>query len=155
MKDKEVKLDRSCQVLYSKVCKRQIQEKLAKIPIINANRPLVKKLLHTSFSLAKKRCDQWGDFEMQVAPYEKGKPVYYEFTSCPTAEFAKQHDLLEVMPALCNPDYTAMELLHARLIRKTTCSNGERCDYTICGDQDAYIREHPEYQDAQGYRRNR
>ncbi len=58
MKDKEVKLDRSCHVLYSKVCKRQIQEKLAKIPIINANRPLVKKLLHTSFSLAKKRCDQ-------------------------------------------------------------------------------------------------
>ena len=46
---------------------------------------------------------------MNVAPYEKGKPIYYEFTECPVAEFAKKYGLLEVMPALCNPDYTAME----------------------------------------------
>ena len=64
-------------------------------------------------------------------------------------------DLLEVMPALCNPNYTAMEMLHAKLIRKTTCANGDRCDYTICGDQDEYCRQHPEYVDEQGYRRNR
>lgn len=53
--------------------------------------------------------------EMNVAPYQKDKPIYYEFTKCPIAEFAQKHDLLEVMPALCNPDYTAMELIHARL----------------------------------------
>ena len=57
---------------------------------------------------------------MHLAPYEEGKPLYYEFTTCPTAEFAKKHDLLEVMPALCNPNFTAMELLHARLVRITT-----------------------------------
>ncbi|WP_418841421.1 hypothetical protein [Ruminococcus sp.] len=28
------------------------------------------------------------------------------------------------LPAMCNPDYTAMELIHARLVRKTTCANG-------------------------------
>ena len=72
---------------------------------------------------------------MNVAPYQKDKPIYYEFTKCPIAEFAQKHDLLEVMPALCNPDYTAMELIHARLIRHTTCSNGCKCDYTICGDR--------------------
>lgn len=55
-----------------------------------------------------------GDFKMNVAPFDKGKPIYYEFTECPTAEFAKKHGLLEVMPALCNPDFTAMELIHAR-----------------------------------------
>ena len=32
------------------------------------------------------------------------------------------------MPALCNPDLAGMELIHARLIRKTTCSNGCKCD---------------------------
>ena len=104
---------------------------------------------------AKKQCDKWGDFEMHVAPFDKDQPIYYEFTACPTAEFAKKHDLLEVMPALCNPDFAGMELIHARLIRKTTCSNGCKCDYTICGDKDPYCRVHPEYRDEQGYRRNR
>lgn len=40
---------------------------------------------------------------MYVAPYDKDQPIYYEFTTCPAAEFAKEHGLLEVMPALCNP----------------------------------------------------
>ena len=49
---------------------------------------------------------------------------------------------------------TAMELLRARLVRRTTCSNGCRCDYTICGDRDAWCQEYPEYRDEAGYRRN-
>ena len=78
------------------------------------------------------------------------------YPECPTAEFAKKHGLLEVMPALCNPDFTAMELIHARLVRTTTCANGCKCDYTICGDRDEdFLREHPEYKDEAGYRRNR
>ena len=57
----------------------------------------------------------------------------------------------EVMPAMCNPDYTAMELIHARLIRKTTCANGCVCDYTICGDKDEeYLKQHEEYIDDEG-----
>ena len=52
---------------------------------------------------------------MHVAPYDPGGPIYYEFTACPTAEFARQFGLLEVMPALCSPDYAATELLRARL----------------------------------------
>ena len=126
--------------------------KLSKLKFIDINKPLCKKLLHRAFLNAKKQCDKWGDFEMHVAPFDKDQPIYYEFTACPTAEFAKKHDLLEVMPALCNPDFAGMELIHARLIRKTTCSNGCKCDYTICGDKDPYCREHPEYRDEQGYR---
>ena len=83
------------------------------------------------------------------------KPIYYEFTSCPTAEFAIRHGLTDIMPALCNVDYASMELLHAKLIRATTCVNGCRCDYTICGDQDPYVKEHPEYRDEAGFRRNK
>ena len=59
------------------------------------------------------------------------------------------------MPALCNVDFASMELLNARLVRKTTCSNGCKCDYTICGGKDPYLNGHPEYRDAAGYRRNR
>lgn len=103
---------------------------------------------------SEKKCNAWHDYEMSVAPYEKDKPIYYEFTACPIAEFVKQHDLLEVMPAICNPDYAAMELLHAWLMRTTTCADGCKCDYTICGDRDEYLKEHPEYVDEAGFRRN-
>ncbi len=128
--------------------------KLQKLKFIDCNKPFFKKLLYRAFCNAKKQCDKWGDYKMSVAPYQKGKPIYYEFTACPSAEFAKKHDLLEVMPALCNPDYTAMELIGARLVRTTTCANGCRCDYTICGSRDPYLKDHPEYRDEAGYRRN-
>ena len=83
------------------------------------------------------------------------KPIYYEFTSCPAAEFAIRHGLTDIMPALCNVDYASMELLHAKLVRTTTCVDGCRCDYTICGDKDPYVKEHPEYRDEAGFRRNK
>lgn len=126
-----------------------------KLKFADCNKPFFKKLMYRAFQNAKKQCDKWGDFKMNVAPFDKDKPIYYEFTECPTAEFAKKHGLLEVMPALCNPDFEAMELIHARLVRKTTCSNGCKCDYTVCGDRDAYLKEHPEYRDENGYRRNK
>ena len=125
-----------------------------KLSFVDCNKPFFKKLMYRAFLNAKKQCDKWGDYEMYVAPLEMDKPIYYEFTRCPVAEFAKQHDLLEVMPAMCNPDFGSMELIRARLVRKTTCSNGCKCDYTICGDRDEYLNSHPEYRDDDGYRRN-
>lgn len=121
---------------------------------VDCNKPFFKKLMYYSFQNAKKQCDKWGDYQMNVASYDKDQPIYYEFTKCPIAEFAKKHGLLEVMPAMCNPDFKAMELIHAKLIRRTTCANGDRCDYTICGDRAVYVKEHPEYVDEAGYRRN-
>ena len=108
-----------------------------------------------AFVRAKSGCDKWHDYEMSVAPYETDKPIYYEFTACPAAEFAIKHGLTDIMPALCNVDFASMELLHARLIRTNTCVNGCRCDYTICGDQNPYVKEHPEYRDEAGFRRNK
>ena len=126
-----------------------------KLRFVDINKPFWKRLMYRAFTTAKKRCDAWHDYEMTVAPYENGKPIYYEFTACPAAEFAKQFGFTDIMPALCNVDYASMELLHAKLIRATTCVNGCRCDYTICGDQDPYGKEHPEYRDEAGFRRNK
>ena len=105
MKDSELQFDRSCHVLYSKQCKKEILAKIA---------------------------------------------LHY-----PEAEFAIKHGLDDIIPALCNVDYASMELIHAKLVRTTTCANGCKCDYTICGDKDPYAKEHPEYRDEQGYRRNK
>ena len=189
MNDNELQFDRECHVLYSPLCKQEIQAKIALhyppeeqekvwtrvqrqyVDFLSDWRTdlggaknfhngaggtydCIALMAYRAFCNAKKQCDKWGDYKMSVAPYQKGKPIYYEFTACPSAEFAKKHDLLEVMPALCNPDYTAMELIGARLVRTTTCANGCRCDYTICGSRDPYLKDHPEYRDEAGYRRN-
>lgn len=45
--------------------------------------------MYRAFMNAKRQCDKWGDFKMNIAPYDSEKPIYYEFTECPTAEFAK------------------------------------------------------------------
>ena len=125
-----------------------------KLWFVDCNKPFWRKRMYKAFTRAKSGCDKWHDYEMAVSPYEKGKPIYYDFTACPAAEFAKKHGLTDIMPALCNVDFASMELIHARLVRKTTCTNGSKCDYTICGDKDPYLKEHPEYRDAAGYRRN-
>ena len=233
MKDNELQFDRTCHVLYSRPCKREIRKKIAlhyplserefiwekvqlkyaeflsgwrtdlggkknfhngvggtydciaimsyyvvcntvtsfreieeleenlvlpsfrKLKFVNCNKPFWRKLMHKAFTRAKAGCDKWHDYEMVVTPYEKDQPIYYEFTACPAAEFAVKHGLMDIMPALCNVDFASMELIHARLVRKTTCVNGCKCDFTICGDQDPYLTEHPEYRDDEGYRRNK
>ena len=126
-----------------------------KLRFVDCNKPIFKKLMHRAFMVSKKKCDRWRDYVMNVSPFEKDKPIYYEFTSCPIADFAKRYNLLEVMPAMCNPDYLAMKLIHAKLIRKNTCSNGDRCDYTIVGDRDKFIKGHEEYIDEIRYIRNK
>ena len=234
MKDNELQFDRSCHVLYSKPCKREIQNKIAlhypeaereavwekvqrqyvdylsdwrtdlggtknfhngvggtydciailsyytackdiasfeeieeieeniTLPslrslskVVNCNRPFFKKLMYKVLTSAKARCDKWHDYEMHLAPFDKDKPIYYEFTACPAAEFAVRHNLTDIMPALCNVDFPSMELIHARLVRTTTCVSGCKCDYTICGDKDPYLQDHPEYRDETGSRRNK
>lgn len=126
-----------------------------KLRFVDCSKPFWRHLMYKAFKNAERQCARWGDYVMRVAPYEPGKPIYYEFTRCPAADFARAHGLLEVMPALCNPDYTSMELIGARLVRCNTCANGEKCDYTICGKDDGCLELHPEYRDEAGYRRNK
>ena len=153
---------------YYTVCKdvtsfREIEEmeenlirpSFRKLKFVDCNKPFWRRLMYKAFTRAKAGCDRWHDYEMHVAPYEEGKPIYYDFTACPAAEFAKQYGLTEIMPALCNVDYGSMELIHAKLVRTTTCVDGYKCDYAICGDKDPYCKAHPEYRDEAGYRRNK
>lgn len=197
MKDNELQFDRTCHVLYSKPCKKEIQQKIAlhyppeqreavweqvqrqyaafladwrtdlggrknfhngaggtydciailsyyvvckavtsfreieemeknlilpafrRLRFVDCNKPFWRRLMYQAFTSAKARCDKWHDYEMKVAPYEKGKPIYYEFTACPAAEFAIKNGLTDIMSALCNVDFVSMELIHARLVRTT------------------------------------
>lgn len=153
---------------YYKVCKdktsfSEIEEMndhlflpvFKKLGFVDCNKEIYKKLMYISFKIAEKKCRKWNDYNMKVSAYHKGEPIRYEFKTCPIAEFAKEHDLLDILPALCNGDYKAMEVIHARLVRRTTCGNGNVCDYTIYGDKDQRLLEHVEYVDTEGYRTNR
>lgn len=99
---------------------------------VDCNRPLFRKLMHKAFLLAKRGCGKWHDYEMEVAPFDADKPIYYEFTACPAAEFAKKHGLEVIMPALCHLDYTMSEAGGGTdFVRQyTLASGGPYCD---CG----------------------
>ena len=161
MKDEELQFDRTCHVLYSKPCKKQIRAKIA-LYYPTAERETVWERVQQQYVsyLSDWRTNLGGkkNFHNSTGGTYDCIALMSYYTVCKAvtsvAEFAKQHDLLEVMPAMCNPDYAAMELLHAWLMRTTTCADGCKCDYTICGDRDEYLKEHPEYVDEAGFRRN-
>lgn len=54
-----------------------------KLCFVDCNKPFWKRILHWSFAASEKKCNAWHDYEMNVAPYDKSKRVYYEFTACP------------------------------------------------------------------------
>ena len=41
-----------------------------KLRFVNVNHPLIKRLLYLAFSNAKRQCDKWGDFKMNLAPFD-------------------------------------------------------------------------------------
>lgn len=102
MKDRELQIDRSCQVLYSKPCKNEI---LAKITL------------------------HYPEVERE-AVWEQVQLRYAELLSD------------------WRTDLGGKKNFHNGV-------SGCRCDYAICGDKDPYVKEHPEYRDENGYRRNR
>ena len=116
---------------YYAVCKsvvsfREIEEieenlilpSFRKLKFVNCNKPFWKKLMHIAFLRAKAGCDKWHDYEMTVAPYEKNKPIYYEFTACPAAEFAIRNGLADRViahngDAVVGAAYAVVEVLFA------------------------------------------
>ena len=70
-----------------------------KLKFVDCNKPFFRKLMYKAFTRAKSLCDQWHDYEMDVAPFDPDKPIYYEFTSCPAAEFANCADFDSAPPS--------------------------------------------------------
>lgn len=68
-----------------------------RLRFVNCNNPFMKMLMYRAFLNAKKQCDRWGDYKMNLKPFSPDKPIRYEFTECPVAEFAKRRDF----PRLC------------------------------------------------------
>ena len=138
-----------------KISEEVVLPSFKKLFFVDMNKRLYKRLMYYAFKGAERRCQKWPDYNMIVEPYSKNGPLKYKFTSCPVAQFAREHDLLDILPALCNVDYPSLEIMHARLVRTTTLGKGECCDYTIFPDKDPRLKEHEEYIDEKGGRWNR
>lgn len=124
--------------------------------IANANSPVAFRLMNMIFMMTADKDrkvleDTPHGYIMKVKPYDKNTGIHYRFEQCPIAEFAKDHNYLDLMPAFCNGDYPAMELIHAGLIRKHTCANSDVCDYWIVGDKSPYLPRHIRKKDEKGY----
>lgn len=119
--------------------------------IVNVNKPFFRRLLHLAFVITASKGFDPSGYIMKVEPYNKTEGVKYHFDRCPIAEFAKKHGYLDIMPAFCNADYPAMNVIHGALIRRHTCANSNICDYWITGDQSTIAKEHPLKTDDKGY----
>ena len=135
-------------------------DRLKKWKLVNANHSFALRLIHLAFRLAakEKKAEKgpyaYAGFIMKVEPFSKTEGIRYRFDRCPIVEFAKAHGYLDLMPAMCNGDYPAMEDLHAALIRSTTCADGDYCDYWIVGDKSEIAKAHPRWTDECGFWRN-
>lgn len=70
------------------------------------------------------------DFHFDRKKHRDG--TFYWFTHCPIEQYCKSHDLIHILPVLCDIDHMSAELLHARLERHQTLATGGRvCDYWI------------------------
>ena len=85
-------------------------------------------------------------------PYDKKKrAARYHFTQCPNAEFAKKHDLMQVLPLFCNSDYWGISQIHGTLIRCGTCGNSDKCDYCVVGSENPMAKEYEIVKDEAGF----
>ncbi len=143
---------------YYKVCKdvvdfKEIEEinKDILLPafrafgFVNLNKRIYVKLFHNTLKMIKKIRDKFKDYDMVLEDYKEDEPIKYHFNTCPIYEFAKEHDLLDILPAICNADYKGVDIMGGKLIRTGTLKTSSRCDFTIVGNKDKLVEEHPEY----------
>jgi len=74
------------------------------------------------------------DFNFDKSKHRDG--IYYHFTRCPLADFARENDLLDVLPICCDIDHITARACHATLHREQTlATGGTMCDYWYVGDK--------------------
>ena len=125
--------------------------------IIDLNRPshiwLIDKVFRRSGNRDRRDIRKYPEGFVNVdAPYDREHhAASYSFTQCPNAEFAKKHELLHVLPLLCNSDFFGIDEIHGTLIRCGTCGNSNACDYLVVGSENPIAGEYETVTDEGGF----
>jgi len=110
--------------------------------VVNApklvNKRWVQRFVGRMYGDYIKKCgvNDWSNtWAMKVNPCGHTEGIAWRFTSCPLAEFAREHDLLPWAKYLCLMDHRMAVAAGCRLIRKHTLVAGDNeCDYWIVGE---------------------
>ena len=101
------------------------------------NRRWVQKIVGRMYGsyIRKCRTNDWSNtWTMEVNPYGHKEGIAWRFTSCPIAEFAREHDLIPWAKYLCQMDHRMAGAAGCVLRREHTLVAGdEECDYWIVG----------------------
>lgn len=125
--------------------------------IFNLNRRfdmwLIDKVFHIVGNKDRKQYEQYPATFCNISePYDKkNHAARYHFSQCPNAEFAKKHDLMQVLPLFCNSDYWGISQIHGTLIRCGTCGNSDKCDYCVVGSENPMAKEYEIIKDENGF----
>ena len=129
--------------------------KLGKIFNLNrsSNMWLIDKVFQKVGRRDRKDAETWPDGFINVnEPYDKEHhAARYHFTQCPNAEFAKKHNMLHILPLLCNSDFFGISEIHGQLIRYGTCGNSDVCDYLVVGKDNPLAKEYEVVKDDGGF----
>ncbi len=125
--------------------------------VFNLNRSfdmaLIDKVFRKSGNRDRRDIELYPDGFINVdEPYDREHhAARYHFNQCPNAEFAKSHNLLHVLPLMCNCDFFGIGEIHGQLIRFGTCGNSDRCDYLVVGNKNKIASEYETVTDEQGF----
>lgn len=122
------------------------------------NRGLLKLaggLLKIAFAPMNRMVDlgKWNNaWRVKVNPDKSVEGLQMVLVGCPIADFAKSHGYMDLMPAMCNPDYDNMPEFGIHLIRPKTVGMGYNiCDYRFVGDKSSQAAQSPVRKDEKGF----
>lgn len=96
---------------------------------------------------------KWNNaWRIKINPDKQKPGLQMVLVGCPIVDFAKKHGYMELMPAMCNPDYENMPELGIHLIRPKTVGMGyDICDYHFVGDHSETAKASPVRMDEKGF----
>ena len=167
MKDKKLLFDRKSHVLYSRPCKKEIRAKIA-LHYSEAEQETIWEQVQRQYAdfLSDWRTDLGGkrNFHNGVGGTYDCIAIMSYYVVCKAVSSFREIEEMEenlILPTFrklkfvdCNKPFWR-RLMYRAFVRATACVDGCRCDHTICGDKDPYLKEHPEYRDEAGFRRNK
>ena len=116
--------------------------------LFSANHKWTMNLLAVIFQKSTDKCNAHAeqypdDFKAEIQPYDKENGVVrYCFTKCPIADFVRKNHLGKWMPLMCNCDHTALQMIHAGLIREGTCYTSDICDYCVVSENNPLMKQY-------------
>jgi len=98
---------------------------------------LYKYMEHYAMRANAQKGKEWGNtWGIKVNPDKRETGIALNLVGCPLADFARKHDMMDILPIMCNIDHRSVETFGMKLYRDKTVSNGNaECAYWVVDSQ--------------------